>query len=74
MVFKQLFTFAKLSFRGCVWYLVLGIVSNRANATLKTRGELGQVNYRKDFWDCDKGLGKKRSAFYPIDLNPLDTL
>ena len=21
-------------------------------ATLKTRGELGRVNFRKDFWDC----------------------
>ena len=51
MVFKQIFTFAKLSFRGCVWYLV-GIVSNRAIATLKTRKELGRVDYRKDFWDC----------------------
>lgn len=61
MVFNQLLP--NWLFRGCVWYLVgiradkplsalVGIVSNRAIATLKTRKELGRVNYRKDLWDC----------------------
>ena len=33
-------------------------VFSKPFATLETRKKLGQVNFRKDFWDCYQGNGE----------------
>ena len=42
-------------------------------ATLETRGELGRVNVRKDFWDFEQrtSTGKGLIAFLGSDFAPL---
>ena len=41
--------------------------------TLETRGELGRVNVRKDFWDFEQrtSTGKELIAFLGSDFAPL---
>ena len=40
-----------------------GLCKNGEFATLETRRELGQVKFRKDFWDCYHGQVKQLVLF-----------